>query len=117
MVFHRRMWKDDKIVGIEQFNEEGELIGGWKLGENEKGEKDYFVWDEEKREYVFVSENGWKLPPLAESGKEQDPMTIQDFPPFWWIPEPELSNLFNPLAGMWPQLEDGVQAGTRSYAT
>jgi hypothetical protein len=32
-----------------------------------------------RRENMFFSENEWKLPPLAESEEEQDPMTIQDY--------------------------------------
>jgi RHS repeat-associated protein len=106
---------DEKVVGVEQFNKEGELIGGWKLGENENGEKGYLVWDEEKGAYVFVSENEWKPPSLAKSGENQKPITIQNHPLLWWVPEPEPSSPLNPFTGMWPQQENGVQAGTRSY--
>lgn len=107
---------DERVVGVEQFNEEGELIGGYKEGTNEKGEKGYWVWDEEKGNYVFVSENEWKPPPLADPGEKQEPITIQSFPPFWWVPEPEPSNPLNPVCGTWPQWGDGAKAGPKNYA-
>lgn len=75
--------RDEEIISVKQ-KQNDKIIGGWQQGWKD-GIQGYNVWSEEKGDWVFVPEDQWKPPDLPEEGEEEKPITIENYPPFWWL--------------------------------